>query len=180
MTARDADGNTATGYAGTVALSVGSGPAGGTLSGCVGSLRSGVATFSGCKLDRAGSYTLRASDGTLSVTSSSITVSVGATAALVFTTQPGGAVAGSIFTTQPVLTAVDAGGNTVTSYSSTITLSIVSGTGTSGASISNCGSTRTNGVTTFRNCLVDRRGTGYVLRASDGTRTVNSAAFDVR
>jgi hypothetical protein len=179
VTARDADGNTATGYAGTVTLSVGSGPAGGALSGCVGSLRSGVITFSGCKLDRAGSYTLRASDGALSATSSSITVSVGSTAALLFTTQPGGALAGATFTTQPVLTAVDAGGNTVTSYSSTITLAIVSGTG-NGGTLSNCGSRRSNGVTTFSGCRISRAGTGYVLRASDGTRTVNSAAFDVR
>ncbi|HEX7289730.1 MAG TPA: hypothetical protein VF250_01275 [Conexibacter sp.] len=180
VTARDADGNTATGYAGTVTLTVNSGPAGGALSGCTSSLRGGVTTFSGCKLDRAGSYTLRASDGTLSVVSSSFTVSVGSTAALVFTTQPGGAVAGAVFTTQPVLTAVDAGGNVVTSYNSTITLSIVSGTGTSGASLSGCGSSRSNGVTTFSGCRISRAGTGYVLRASDGTRTVNSAAFDVR
>jgi trimeric autotransporter adhesin len=180
VTARDADGNTATSYAGTVALTVNSGPAGGALTACTGSLRSGVTTFSGCKLDRAGSYTLRASDGTLSAASTSITVNVGSTAALVFTTQPGGALDDTIFTTQPVLTAVDAGGNTVTSYNSTITLSIVSGTGTSGASISGCSSTRTSGVTTFRGCLINRRGTAYVLRASDGTRTVNSSAFDVR
>ncbi len=179
VTARDADGNTATSYSGTVTLTVNSGPAGGALSGCTSSLRSGVTTFSGCRLDRAGTYTLRASDGTLSVVSSNITVNVGSTAALVFTTQPGGAVDDTAFTQQPVLTAVDAGGNTVTSYSSTITLSIVSGTGTSGASISNCSSTRTNGVTAFRNCLINRRGTGYVLRASDGSRTVNSTAFDV-
>lgn len=180
LTAYDAGGNTATGYAGTVTLTVGSGPAGGALTGCIGSRRSGVTTFSGCKLDKVGSYVLHASDGTLADDSTSITVNVGSVASLLFTTQPGGAVDDTAFTTQPAVTAVDSGGNTVTSYNSTITLSIVSGTGTSGASISGCSLTRTNGVTQFRSCLINRSGTGYVLRASDGTRTVNSTPFDVR
>ncbi|HEU4702299.1 MAG TPA: hypothetical protein VFS37_07425 [Conexibacter sp.] len=182
VTARDADGNTATSYGGTVTLAIvsGTGTAGATLSACTGSLRSGVVTFSGCKIDRAGSnYRLRASDGTLSADSSAFNVSVGSTAALLFTTQPGNAFAGVAFGIQPVLTAVDAGGNTVTSYNSTITLSIVSGTG-NGGTLSSCSSSRSNGVTTFSSCRISRAGSGYVLRANDGTRSVNSAAFDVR
>lgn len=183
VTARDASNNTVTDYSGTVTLSIvsGTGTAGATLSSCTGTLRNGVTTFSGCKIDRSGSnYRLRASDGTLSGDSASFSVSVGSTAALVFTTSPAGASGGSAFTTQPVVTAVDAGGNTVTGFSSTVTLSILSGTGTSGASLANCNSSRRNGVTTFDSCEIDLAGSGYQLHAStSGGLRADSAGFDV-
>ncbi len=75
ITAKDAYGNVATGYAKTIRLSIVSGPSGGTLSGCSSSGPSaGVTTFSGCKVSTRSSgtnYTLKASDGTLSVNSTS-------------------------------------------------------------------------------------------------------------
>jgi hypothetical protein len=181
VTAYDVDGNVATGYAGTVVLSKRSGPASGSLTGCTSSLSSGVATFSSCKLDKVGSYVLLASDGTLSDDSTTVTVSAASVASLSFTTQPAGAVAGSAFTTQPVITAFDAFGNVATSYNSTVSLSIKSGTGT-GGTLSNCNSPRaSSGVAGFSGCRISRNGTGigYVLRASDGTRTADSAAFNV-
>jgi hypothetical protein len=183
VTARDASNNTVTDYSGTVTLSIasGTGTSGAVLSSCTGTLRSGVTTFSGCKIDRVGSnYRLLASDGTLSATSSAFGVSAGTAVGLVFTTQPSGAVGGAAFATQPVVTAVDAGGNTATSFSSTVSLAIVSGTGTSGASLDNCDSSRRNGVTTFDSCEIDLAGTGYQLHAStfSGLRA-DSAAFDV-
>ena len=60
-----------------------------------------------------GGYTLTASaTGLTSATSSSITVSVGAAAKLVFTTQPGGSpTGGTAFPTQPVVQVQDAGVN---------------------------------------------------------------------
>ena len=61
-----------------------------------------------------------------------------ATAQLVFTTQPSGAVAGAAFPTPPVVTAEDGAGNVITNYSGTVALSIKSGTGTSGASLTGC------------------------------------------
>jgi hypothetical protein len=181
LTAYDADGNVATGYAGTVALTIRSGSAGGALTGCSSSRRSGVTTFSGCKLDKAGSYVLLASDGTLSDDSTTVTVSPGTATQLVFTTQPVDALINTNFPTSPVVTAFDAFGNVATSYSNTVTLSIKSGTGTSGATLSNCSSSQSNGVTTFRSCRLNRTGTGYVLRASDRTPlTADSTAFNVR
>ena len=179
VTAQDAGGNTATSYAGTVTLSIASGgTAGATLSGCSGSLRSGVTTFSGCKIDKVGTgYVLRATDGTLSATSSAFDVTPGAAARLVFTTQPAGAVANTAFTTQPVITAFDAGGNVATGYAGTLTTSLSAGTG--GGSLASCQYTLTNGVATFSKCKITRSGTGYVMRVGDGTLTVDSNPFNV-
>jgi trimeric autotransporter adhesin len=179
VTAQDAGGNVVTGYAATVALSVLSGPAGATLSGCTSTLSRGVTTFSGCKLDKAGSYTLRASDRTLTGDSASFTVLAGTATRLLFSTQPGGgATGGSAFPAQPVVTAQDAAGNTATSYSGTVALSIASG-GAAGATLSGCAGTLSAGVTTFSGCKIDRVGTGYALQARDGTLSVTSAAFNV-
>jgi hypothetical protein len=184
MTAKDAGGNVITTYAGTVTLAIRSGPAGATLSGCSTARRSsGVTTFSGCSLDKSGSYVLVASDGAASGDSSSFTVNAGTATSLAFTTQPVDAVINTNFPTSPVVTAFDAFGNVATSYSTSITLSIKPGTGTVGAAISNCSSSQSSGVTTFRNCRINRTGTGYVLRATDNARvplTADSTAFNVR
>ncbi len=104
---------------------------------------------------------------------------VGPVAQLVFTTQPSGAVRNAPFATQPVVTAEDASGNTVTTYSATVTLSIKSGTGTSGAVLSGCSGTLSSGVVVFSGCKIDQTGTGYVLTATDGTFVIDSASFDV-
>lgn len=179
MTAQDAAGNTATSYAGTVALSIASGgAAGATLSGCVGTLSAGVTTFSGCKIDRAGAnYVLLARDGTLSVTSAAFNVTAGAATRLAFTTQPAGATANNAFTTQPVVTAFDAGGNVATAYAGTLTPSLVAGTG--GGTIGSCVTSLSAGVTTFSRCKINKSGTGYVMRVSDGTLFADSSPFNV-
>ena len=123
---------------------------------------------------------LTASDGTATGDSASFTVNAASVSTIAFTTQPAGAVAGSVFTTQPVVTAFDAFGNVATSYGSTVTLSIKAGTGTAGAALSGCNGNRSNGVVTFTGCRINLSGTGYQLRASDGTRTADSGAFNVR
>jgi hypothetical protein len=182
VTAKDALGNAVPTYTGTVALSIksGTGTSGATLKSCVGSRTGAVTTFSGCEIDTSGTgYVLHASDGTLAGDSSAFNVAAGAATQLVFSTQPAGATAGSAFTTQPVVTAKDAFGNVATSYAGTVALSIKSGTGASGATLINCAGTRSAGVITFSGCEIDRAGTGFVLTASDGTRSVDSAAFNV-
>jgi len=182
VAARDAGGNAVTTYAGSVTLSILSGPAGATLSTCSGTLSraTGVTTFSGCKLDKSGSYVLRASDGSIAGDSASFTVNAGTVSTLAFTTQPAGAVQATTFTTQPVITAFDAFGNVATGYSGTVTLSIKAGTGNASGALSGCSGSRSNGVVTFSGCRISRSGTAYQLRATDGTRTVDSTAFDVR
>jgi hypothetical protein len=180
VAAQDASGNTVLDYAGTVALSLRGGTAGATLSGCAGTLRNGVTSFSGCAIDKVGtSYVLQASDRALSGDSAAFDVTPGAATRLVFSTQPGGGATSNVaFATQPIVTAQDAGGNVATGYAGTVTLSIASG-GTAGATLSGCSGTLRRGITTFAGCKIDKSGSGYVLRARDGTLSVDSAAFDV-
>ena len=86
----------------------------------------GVATFAGCKIDKAATgYVLTATDGSLtSASSSAFNVTVGTAARWGFTTQPGGGTAGAAWPAQPVVAIQDAGGNTVTTASATATLAI--------------------------------------------------------
>src|SRR5207245_9196554 len=65
VTARDGQGNTATGFTGNVTVAIGANPSGGTLAGTATvAAVSGVATFSGLSIDKAGTgYTLVASSG---------------------------------------------------------------------------------------------------------------------
>jgi hypothetical protein len=123
----------------------------------------------------AGSVTLRA-NGTINAIATNsntltLNVTAGAVSQLVFTTQPGGATGGTALSPQPVVTAEDAGGNTITGYTGTVTLSIKANTGTTGATLSGCAGALTNGVTTFSSCKIDLAGTNYRLLATDGTLT---------
>ena len=106
--------------------------------------------------------------------SARVTVSYGVVSQLVFTTQPAGATGGTAFTTQPVVTAEDSAGNTVASYGGTVSLSIASGTGTSGATLNGCSGSLSSGVARFSGCKIDKAGTGYRLQASDGTLSVTA------
>lgn len=186
----DAGGNVVTTDASTVTLSIASGTptAGGpgALTGCTGTESAGVISFSGCAINTAGTgYKLHAVDGSLTATdSNAFNVTVGPAAQLVFTTQPDGSPnAGAAFPQQPVITAEDAGGNTVTGYAKAVSLSIKSGTGTSGATLNDCTSTLTNGVTSFSGCEISQAGTAYQLIATDTTTpaplTVTSSPFNV-
>jgi hypothetical protein len=183
VAAEDAGGNVVTGYAGTVLLSIksGTGTSGASLSGCSGNLTSGITTFTGCKIDKSGNaYQLTATDGTLNATSNAFNIAVGPASQLLFTTQPDGSATGGIaFPNQPVVTAEDAGGNTVPGDSGTITLAIKSGTGTAGASLSGCSRTLTNGVATFTGCTINKAGSGYQLTATDGTLNTTSNTFNI-
>jgi trimeric autotransporter adhesin len=183
VTAEDAGGNTVTSYTGTISLAIksGTGASGATLSGCTGSLSNGVTTFAGCAIDKAATgYQLSATDTTLNATSAPFNVAVGPAAQLIFTTQPdGNATGGKAFPTQPVITAQDAGGNIVTNYAGTVSLRLKAGTGTTGATLSGCSGSPSNGVTTFSGCTIDKNGTGYQLTATDTTLTTDSAPFNV-
>lgn len=103
----------------------------------------------------------------------------GNVARLVFSTQPVGGEKATPFTTQPVITFEDANGNPVTNNSSTITLTISSGTGTSGATLSGCSESENSGVVTFSGCTIDVPGTGYTLSATSGSLTSVSNTFAV-
>src|SRR5262249_15030490 len=130
----------------------------------------GVATFSNLVINAGGSYTLAASDGTLTgATSNSFAITAAAVAAkLAFVQQPSNATAGSTIT-PPVTVAVrDAFGNTVTSNTSTVTLTLSSGADAGGGSTISAAAA--NGVATFSGLVINAAGT-YTLTASDGTLT---------
>ncbi|MCU1602393.1 MAG: sle, partial [Frankiales bacterium] len=182
VTLQDAGNNTVVSTH-TVTLSVKTGPAGGTLS-CTDTSPAavaGVATFAGCRLTKAGSYVLTATDSADSKTvdSLSIPVAVGPAAQLSFGTQPTGAVPGTAFTGQPVVRLTDAGGNPVLG---TISLAITSGTGTAGAALActNNAVGTVAGAATFAGCAIDKSGDGYTLTATSGAVTAAvSSAFSV-
>jgi autotransporter-associated beta strand protein len=163
----DQFGNTVTSDGSSVSLSVASGP--GSLAGMLTVAASGgVATFSNVILDTAGSYTLTASDGSLtSATSNSFVVSPAAAAKVVYSVQPSDVTAGVPNSPSIVVDVEDQFGNVVTSDSSDVTLSVASGpgllTGTSTVAAS-------GGMATLSNVVLDTTGT-YTLTASDGSLT---------
>jgi hypothetical protein len=183
VTIQDAGNNTVTTDTNAIALTMHSGP--GALTGCSATTTAGSATFSGCMINTSGTYTLTATDtgDGLNATSASFSVDAGAASQLVFSTEPAGAAGGTAFATQPIVTIEDAAGNTVTTATSTVTLSITAGTPTAGGpgALSGCAPTAAiNGVATFTGCSINTTGTGYELHAVDGAlTTANSAAFNV-
>src|ERR1019366_4823118 len=185
VTVQDASGNTVTTDTSSVTLALTT-PAGATLA-CTpnpNAAVAGVATFTGCQIDKVGTYTLTATDGSLtSATSSSVTITAGAASKLAFSTQPSSsATSGTSFSTQPAVTVQDAAGNTVTTDTSTVTLSITSSTPTSGGpgTLSGCTQSEALGVVNFAGCRIDTAGIGYKLHAVDGTlSSVDSSALNV-
>jgi len=172
-----------TGTAGATLICTGTGAGGRTFT-----VASGIATATGCSIDRSGAaYVLTAtwSYGG-SDDSATFTISAGPATKLAFTTQPSGGSAGVAWATQPVVTVQDSAGQTVTSgagSTTTVTLAITPGTGTAGAVLSCTGGlsrAAVYGVATFSGCLIDRAGTGYTLTATgSGLTSATSAAFAI-
>jgi hypothetical protein len=150
-------------------------PAGATLSCSANPVAAvaGTAQFSGCKIDKAGTYTLTAtSPGLSGAISANFTISVGAANKLVFTTTPGNTARNTVFTNQPVVAVQDAGGNTVTSSTIPITLSIVSGTLVCTSNPKNA----VAGTATFAGCRINQTG-NYVFTATSGSLNGVSPSF---
>lgn len=122
------------------------------------------------------------STDTVAANPSSGVVIFGPATRLAFTTQPASSIDNAPFPTQPVATVQDAGGRTVANDSSQVTLSITSGTGSPGATLS-CTSnplSATNGVASFAGCQIAKTGTAYTLTANDGSLTqAISASFNI-
>jgi trimeric autotransporter adhesin len=185
VTVQDFGGNTVTTDNGSVAVTIGTNPAGGTLSGTTTvNAVDGVASFAGLSIDKAASgYTLTASRNGLNPgTSAAFDITVGPAVKLAFTTSPSHSTGGTAFPAQPKVAIQDAGGNTVTTDASTVNLTITTGTPTSGGpgTLSGCTQTETAGIVNFAGCKIDTIGTGYRLHATDGTLTAaDSATFNV-
>src|SRR5438093_6321385 len=167
VTARDAQGNTATGFTGTVTVALDANPGSGTLSGTTAvAAVAGLATFSSLSIDKVGSgYTLTAATtlgGLTGATSTPFDVSAAAASRLVFTVQPSNAIAAAAITPAVQVTAQDALGNTDPSFSGSVTVALGSNPG-GGALAGTTTVAAASGVATFANLSINRVGTGYTL-----------------
>src|SRR5439155_940532 len=169
ITAQDASGNVVPDFTGNVTVAIGTNPAGGTLSGTTTvAAVGGVAPLPDRSVDEAGSgYTLAAgAAGPAGTTSAPFDITSAPATRLVFTVQPTTTTAGAAISPAVQLTVHDALGNTVTGFTGDVTLTITTGTGTSGARLS--GTTTAAavaGVATFSTLSVDQSGSGYTLTA---------------
>jgi hypothetical protein len=142
---------------------------------------SGVATFAGCKIDLAGTYTLHAVDGGFTATSNSFAITVGGAAQIGFTREPSASTGGSAFSIQPRVAVQDLGGNTVTSTSTgTVALTITQPSTPASAALTCTNATVavSAGLATFSGCKIDLAGT-YTLHAVDGGFTATSSTFSI-
>ena len=186
MSARDDQGNLATGFTGpvTVAITSGSGTAGATLTGTTtANAIAGVATFTTLSIDKVGNgYTLAASGpGLTGVTSSTFNITPGAASVLLVSVQPTAAVAGQPIAPAVVVTAQDNMGNTATGFTSMVTLGITPGSGSPGATLAGTSSAAASaGVATFSSLSIAKAGTAYTLTASaTGVPSVTTGSFDI-
>ena len=178
----DASGYVVTSSNSSVTLAIGANPSGGTLGGTVTMAAvNGVATFSNLSITKTGTgYRLTAKDGSLTgAISGSFNVTPAAASKLVFTTQPGNTIVGTSISPAIGVSVEDAYGNVVTSNTSTVTLTLSSGTFTSGSNTATA--VASGGVATFSNHLsITKTGTGYRLTAKDGSLTgATSGSFNV-
>src|SRR5205823_4058238 len=133
----------------------------------------GIATFANLVLTKAGSYALKAVDGSLTTAvSHAFSVTAAAASKLVFTQQPTSAVHGA--TLSAVKVAIeDAFGNIVLTNTTSVILSLASGP--SGGVLSGTLSVKAvAGVATFTTLKLSKAGT-YVLKATDGTLTLGKS-----
>ena len=165
-----------------LSITPGSGPSGAHLTCATNPVRAdgnGVADFTGCKIDRAGSYKLRATSAQIVRDSGKFTVAVGSAAKLIFTAYPR-ATTTTTFTPQPRVAVTDAGGNVVTDYPTThITLAINTHAGTFTCAGGYPVVQAINGVAQFHGCKQTTVGGGYQLLAWAGFASVTGPAFKV-
>ncbi len=180
VAAEDASGDVLTSYNGPLTVSLGSNPGGGTLGGTTTVTASnGVASFSGLTLTRAGSgYSLNISGvGLATGTSAAFAITPAAASQIVVTQGPSGVAANTAFT---VVAAVeDQYGNLVTSANNAVTIAIGTNPG-----VGTLGGTTTvsavNGVVTFSNLKISKKGKGYTLKlTSAGLAGTTTDAFNV-
>src|SRR5512143_2126615 len=162
VTVQDALGNTDVSFTGSVTLALGANPGGAAFGPQTVTAVAGVATFGSVAIDRAGAgYTLVGTSGTLTpATSTPFDVTPAAPAQLVFSVEPTSVGAGSPITPAVVVAVQDNFGNTVTTATNAITVSLTVPNGaTLGGTLIQ---TAASGVATFAGLTVDKAGT-YTL-----------------
>ena len=170
----DGSGNLAAGYNGPVTLSLSSNPGNAVLHGALSVTASGgVATFKGLSLNTAAAgYILKAVAGSLSATATSLTITPAGVAQVVITNPPPSSVtAGATFGL--TVTAEDAFGNVVSSYTGPVTVALASNPGNAVLQ----GNTTVNakaGVAVFTGLSLSKPGSGYSLEANLGSVPPNT------
>jgi hypothetical protein len=131
----------------------------------------GIATFSNLIIITAGTFTMAASDGTLTkATSGSVVINAVAASKLAFLQVPTTGTHGVALSTIQVAVE-DQFGNIVTSDNSTITISVATGPAGGGFTATSTTTVQVvNGIATFTNLILTKAGT-YTLRAVDGSLT---------
>jgi hypothetical protein len=168
---QDGNGNVVTGSSASITISSTVAGVGGTTT--VAAVK-GVATFSNLVFTAAGSYALTAaSTGITSATSTPFTISAGAAAQLVFSTEPTNGTPGSPLETV-VVQVQDANGNVVTGSSASITISSTAA-GVGGATTV----AAVNGVVTFSNLVFTTAGSYTLTAASAGITSATSTPFTI-
>jgi hypothetical protein len=159
----------------TVAFTVNGAPASGSATVTNTSGSNWTATFTLASGDTVGTvaFTIDFSDtagnvGTqVTSTSDSSSVTFDKPPKLVFATQPVGAGAETTFNTQPVVAIQDYLGNTVTSSTAPVTISITPSTGAAEATLSGTTTVNAvNGVATFAGLSINKLGVYYTLTAT--------------
>jgi hypothetical protein len=160
VTIRDAIGNIVTNSTASVIMTVsGNGTAVGTITV---SAVAGVATFNNVGISgTAGTaYTLTFASTGLTSATQTISPTFGATSQASLTIPAAGSSSGSAFTTQPVITIKDAFGNTVTTSTASVIMTVSTGANTVGTTTVNA----VNGIATFTNVGISgTAGIAYTL-----------------
>jgi hypothetical protein len=162
----------------TVTLTIGSGPANGTLGGTLSAqVIDGVATFNDLSLTKAGTYKLAASGGGFSVTSGKFTVVPAAASEMICLRGPSDCVAGVKMSPAVQFELLDAFGNVAVNDKSTVRLILCKQLGaTTRTELRSVKVTK--GVATFNKIIATEAGT-YSLTAVDGTLSCDTPNFAV-
>jgi outer membrane protein assembly factor BamB len=184
----DANGNVVTSDNATkVSLAIATNPAGGTLSGgSAVTVSSGIATFSGLSVDKAGSgYTLTASStpsySAATSTAFNVAPALGPPSKLAFVQGPSDSAVGATMAPAVRVAVEDANGNVETSDNAT-NVSLAIATNPAGGTLSGGSAvTVSSGIATFSGLSVDKAGSGYTLTASStpSYSAATSTAFNI-
>ena len=179
---RDVDGNRVTEANQTVALALGRNPGGGVLTGPVSlAAQNGVASFTGLKIDQAGSgYQLKATvPGLTDATSMSFDVLTRPATQLAFITQPTTTLTGESIEPAVVVELRNVLGERVESANLAVTISLA--TNPSAGTLSGTMTRNAiDGRATFPGLSVDKAGAAYTLQATaEGLTGAVSGGFDI-
>ena len=183
VTIQDVSNNTCTDATNSVTLAITNNPSSGTLSCTTNPLSatSGVATFTGCDIDKSGTgYTITASaSGLTSDTSAAFNITC-TPSKVTFSTQPGGGVISNDWVQQPIVSVQNSSSVTCNEATNSVTLAINNNPGSGTLSCATNPLTASNGLASFSGCDINAVGTGYTLDATaSGLTTATSSSFNI-